>query len=316
LRKTSYQFCFRSPSRRGAAICTGPLLLIKPVSSGGVKDINPGPEGSGLSGFTPFNGKLYFGAGKAENGNEPWVSDGTAAGTLLLADLNPYYIYEPDGGPASSYPGNFQVVNGVLYFQASVLADENPHEGTTARASNSEMPATLGALFAVRGATGKLDRVFTSQPARWGIGAGISSLTNVNGTLYLYFTTYSSWPTITPENKLYASDGTTTRLLKDFARTRWVRPGELTPYNGVVYFVADDGISGGEIWKTEGTPAGTDKLIEDVPGPNGTDPSGLFIFGSALYFNNGADGGRLWKYDLSKPQATPIRINAGGGPTR
>ncbi len=275
-----------------------------------VKDINPGPEGSRLGGFTVFNGKMYFGAGEAEYGFEPWVSDGTAAGTLLLADLNPFYVYEPDGGPASSGPGDFQVVNGDLYFQAAVLPDDNPHEETTVRASNYEMPATLDALFAVRGATGKLDQVFTAERARQGIGASMSEVTNVNGTLY--FTTYSSWPTITPQNKLYASNGTTTWLIRDFARTRWVQPSELTAYNGAVYFVADDVVSGSEIWKTDGTEAGTDKLIEAVPGPNGTNPSGLSIFGSSLYFSNGADGGRLWKYDLSRPQATPIRINAGG----
>ncbi len=277
-----------------------------------VKDINPGPVGSGPGGFTSFNGKLYFGAGESENGYEPWVSDGTAAGTLLLEDLNPYYVYEPEpyGGPASSAPGNFQVVNGDLYFQAAILPDYNPNDGAAAHASEYEMPQTVAALYAVRGATGKLTQVFVSQPAREGISASISSLTNVNGTLY--FTTYSSWPTITPNNKLYASDGTTTRLLKDFARSRWVQPSELTPYNGVVYFVADDGVSGSEIWKTDGTVAGTGKLIEAVPGPNGTDPSYLFTFGNSLYFANGADGGRLWKYDLSKPQPTPLRINAGG----
>jgi ELWxxDGT repeat protein len=187
-----------------------------------VKELVPGPGGTGSGLLFVLNGVLCF-----ETNGVLYRSDGTAAGTLLLADLNPYYIYEPYGGPASSYPGNFQIVNGDLYFQAAVLVlpEENPNEGTTARASNSEMPETLGALFAVRGATRKLVRVFTSQPARWGIGARISSLTNVNGTLY--FTTYSSWPTITPENKLYASEGTSTRLLKDFARTRWVRPSEL-----------------------------------------------------------------------------------------
>ncbi len=56
-----------------------------------------------------LGGKLYFGAGNTEHGFELWVSDGTAAGTHEVADINP-------GGDAS--PCDLTVMGNRLYFSA------------------------------------------------------------------------------------------------------------------------------------------------------------------------------------------------------
>ena len=36
-----------------------------------------------------MNGTLFFSANDGTNGNELWKSDGTAAGTVLVKDINP-----------------------------------------------------------------------------------------------------------------------------------------------------------------------------------------------------------------------------------
>ena len=57
--------------------------------------------------------KVYFSAVDAEGFNrEPWVSDGTAAGTFLLKDL--------DGGITSSFPNDFRSVAGEVLFDSNV----------------------------------------------------------------------------------------------------------------------------------------------------------------------------------------------------
>ena len=39
--------------------------------------------------LTAFNGHLFFAANDGVNGPELWESDGTAAGTTMVTDINP-----------------------------------------------------------------------------------------------------------------------------------------------------------------------------------------------------------------------------------
>src|SRR5262249_47532802 len=58
-----------------------------------------------------FNGTLYFAANDGVHGGELWKSDGTAAGTVLVADIN--------RGSDSSFPLSLSAVNGQLFFSAT-----------------------------------------------------------------------------------------------------------------------------------------------------------------------------------------------------
>ncbi|GBE39483.1 hypothetical protein BMS3Bbin08_02106 [bacterium BMS3Bbin08] len=54
-----------------------------------VKDINPDSSSSSPNDLTNVNGTLFFSADDGTNGCEPWKSDGTTAGTVMIADINP-----------------------------------------------------------------------------------------------------------------------------------------------------------------------------------------------------------------------------------
>src|SRR5688500_15597484 len=80
-----------------------------------VKDINPSTAfGGGSSPFelTAVGGTLYFTAFDGVGGINIalWKRDGTAAGTVMDAAINP--------GPARSDPRNLAFVNGSLFFSA------------------------------------------------------------------------------------------------------------------------------------------------------------------------------------------------------
>jgi ELWxxDGT repeat protein len=63
-----------------------------------------------------------------------------------------------------------------------------------------------------------------------------------------------------------------------------------------VFFQADDGTNGNELWKTDGTSEGTMLLRDINPGVSGSIPSRLTTFNGKLFFssNDGAHGTELW----------------------
>ena len=81
------------------------------------------------------------------------------------------------------------------------------------------------------------------------------------------------------------------------------RPEQLTLFGGRVWFTAEDGTHGRELWVTDGTPSGTQLHFDIHPGSSGSSPSSLTAStGTArdrLYFaaNDGASGVELWATD-------------------
>jgi ELWxxDGT repeat protein len=72
----------------------------------------------------------------------------------------------------------------------------------------------------------------------------------------------------------------------------------------VAYFAANDGTNGVELWKTDGTPGGT-QLVKDIrPGPESSNPRSLTSFNGKLYFrasdgftSDDTNGEELWVSD-------------------
>src|SRR5947208_1904342 len=54
-----------------------------------VADINPGSATSTYGNFTGVNGTTLFDADDGTHGIELWKTDGTAAGTSMVKDINP-----------------------------------------------------------------------------------------------------------------------------------------------------------------------------------------------------------------------------------
>jgi ELWxxDGT repeat protein len=226
------------------------LSAMAPVSARAtatlVKDINTGGEYSvGPGGFFQAGSLLLFEGNQIPTGTELWRSDGTAAGTVLVKDINP--------GSASSFAGtpSFANVSGTIFFPANDGVELWKTDGTTA-------------------GTVLVSDIFPGSPDSFP-----QSLTAFGGMLIF------AADDGTNGMELWKSDGTAagTTLLKD------INPGSLdstpfgfTEFNGELFFIADDGDGNGqEPWKTDGTPAGT------VPVAN-IGIAGLTVAGGHLFF--------------------------------
>ena len=297
-----------------------PLPILPPPPGSG-----PGTtQGSNPSALTVLNGKLYFAADDGIHGRELWVTDGSSAGTHMVVDLDPgTNVNFGTAAPNSSDPSQLTRVGNVIYFSANdgvhgnelwktdgtakgtVLVDDlhsNP-SNLTAIGNTLYFTATDGGYTAsVYKAAPDGVTLLKSTPASGVFPPyAVPNVTAVGNTLYFSF--YDS----THGDELWKSDGSRagTVLVKDvFPGSAPFGPNSsmpqgLTAVNGLLYFVADDGIHGREVWQRNGTAAGT-VLVQDVaPGPaSGADWSFEAVgLGNTVLFtaNDGTHGVELWR---------------------
>ena len=200
-----------------------------------------------------MNGTLFFVAYRADHGMELWKSDGTAAGTVLVKDIDP--------GTASSIPSFLTNVNGTLFFTANdgVARHRAVEERRHGRRHGPG-----------QGHQRRLDRIEPLGPRRpWGARVFFTANDGTNGT------------------ELWKSDGTAagTALVKDiYAGSGGSSIKYLTNVGGTLYFSAYTTTYGAEPWTSDGTAAGT-SIVQDIyPGATGSNPTYLVADGTGLCF--------------------------------
>jgi ELWxxDGT repeat protein len=277
-----------------------------------VKDILPGDDGIRTTSTSQRPGQLtavgetlYFvGAGVFGGQEALWKSDGTAAGTVSLTD--------PD---FSAEIRNLTNVGGTLFFVSDTgsggsLWKSNGTRGGTSLVANVSafnLTSVNNTLFFVSG--GELWKSNGNTPGTVLVKdinpTGTSNprnLTSGNGILYFEADDGSSG------NELWRSDGTTdgTFRLKDInpgpgsgiATSFPIDGDRFTTINGTRYFVANDGVNGNELWKSDGTPAGT-VMLDIFPGSQSSNPSNLLNVNGTLWFrgDDGTNGAGEYKTD-------------------
>jgi ELWxxDGT repeat protein len=230
---------------------------------------------------TEAGNQLFFSLDDTVNGQELWVTDGTESGTQLVKDINPgsYNLYGEER-PNSSSPRYLTEFNNKIYFSASGGVNGSGLWVSDGTESGTQFVKDIG---------------ISSTGSSYEAG-----LVELNNKLY-----FSGNDGVNGA-ELWVSDGTSagTQLVKDInispsgSFNYSSSPVLLTQVGNKLFFGANDGVNGRELWIADGTESGT-QLVKDInPGNSGSYLRSFTELNNKLYFaaDNG-DGFGLWVSD-------------------
>lgn len=266
----------------------------------------------GVCYLTALNGRIYFSAGDALSGfgNELWTSDGTPAGTLLVDDINP--------GAANSSPQFLTAFAGKLYFSAdgghgaALWASDGTAAGTTQQATFATGPVAdvLGSspsvLFvsATNGTTTDLWATAGNAGPPLSLVQGLTNVSTLVAHGAAYFAGSSGAGTAAAAN-LYVSQGTASTTLQILNLPGVsITPNSLADFHGITMFQTTDQSGTGNLWRTDGTSAGTQSLGNIATGTGGLAVGNNYFFAG----DDGTTGPELWVIPNEAPFVPTISL--------
>src|SRR5918998_1556573 len=226
-----------------------------------------------------------------------------------LPDLKPFLVEDIYPGETGSEPNWLMDFKGTLLFTA-----DHPKFGEELWRSNGTKPGTR-LLKDIDPGPLVINAVEDTE-------TGSSAPDNVlrkRNVIYFQATTAKHGV------ELWKSDGTArgTTIVKDIntipgnsnpndttgAVNRSAEVEKLFVVGKTLYFRANDGKRGVELWKSDGTRSGTTLLKDINAGPAGSDPDQLTAFGGVLLFtaDDGVHGSEMWGSDGTRAGTTLLR---------
>jgi trimeric autotransporter adhesin len=279
--------------------------------------------------IVPFGSGVLLAGSNEAVGREPWISDGTAAGTRLIKDIAPPETFSSDPAALSAVAGR-AVFIGYDYgdgFDDWLFSSDGSATGTSRLAVEfGKIPPPVDLVRAV---------MFQENLCFWAVdGINGYSLWKTDGTVANTSKVFepgaqngAAYPTqllvsnqalyfTSDNNKLWKSGGTTatTTLVKTLRDDGFAYPGLLTADGrGGVYFRAEDATNGAELWHSDGSDSGT-RMVKNIQPSGSSSPSELTQVDNVLYFmaDDGVNGRELWVSDGTEGGTRLVKDIAAG----
>ena len=205
-----------------------------------------------FAGSVVYNGKLIFAATDSLHGRELWSSDGTVGGTNLLLDAV--------NGSSSSFPSSLSLIGDKLFFFENYGTALSVYDFNT----NSKTSLATGFNLVYTSAVVVRDKLlFKSVDAKrgfeWFVSDGTISGTALLADIRKGLTGAFDYVTTEAETSASALDGR-------------------------IFFTANDGIHGSELWMSDVTRSNTKLYADIAPGAAWSSPKYLQIIGDKLFF--------------------------------
>ncbi len=306
----------------GTALGTNLVMdIFQGVNSSAI-EIAPNHLGSNMK-----DGKLYFFAnygtgGFTVNGKEPWVSDGTPAGTFMLKDIYPGF----NGSTDTAYNKQFIDFNNKMYFYAigqtansyAIYETDGTTAGTTLFKSISRVDEFIikdnllyftcingPSIWSSNGTVDGTVQIAANSDLQLN-NVNTCQMVNANNTLFLRGisqTIGSELFKLDATNQIVNSKDIWTGKPNGVNSNIYTDRKVLQVYNNEVFFLGSDSSSSGalQVWKSDGTASGTLALTPLAgggwAGGNGNNYN-LFAtsFGVFMIYVHPVTGGELYFY--------------------
>ncbi|MCK5942418.1 MAG: hypothetical protein KAI24_10645, partial [Planctomycetes bacterium] len=252
-----------------------------------VRDIRPGPDGSGIASLVPMGNHIYFRANDGVHGAELWRTDGTPGGTELVHDVRP--------GEEGSSAVWLTAWNGRLWFVANDGANGAEVWSTDGTSAGTSMLADI-------------------HPSGGSSPRGLVATASGGHLLFRCNDgTHGAEP--------WATDGTAagTAMVADIRAGSSGSGGVgFVVFDGDVLFAANDNIAGTELWQIPDPPTSASLRADIRAGSASASPdlSSALEFQGELYFAaNGGNGVELWKTSATQTvQVWDVHPNGSSSP--
>ncbi len=236
-----------------------------------VRDILPGGESSNPFNLINANGLVYFSA-VSSSGRELWRSNGTLTGTIQIRDIR--------AGNVGSYPDGLTAVGSGVFFIAT--DDVNGRE-----------------VWRTNGSSAGTIMVRDIEP---GVGTSYPMLAVGGGGIVGNSFMFTAGPA-DGGRRLWTTTGGSTAILPGIGEPTadGILPAErdrLVNVNGTLFFNARSSAGTVQLWKSDGSTAGT-VLVRDFGSQYAATVSDLTNVNGTLYFvgTDPVHGVELWKSD-------------------